>query len=395
MKITKIECIPISLPKAVPGGRKAGNNIVVVKLYTDEGITGVADGGEYGKAFGDQDIVISLIKYWEPILIGADPFDKGLIVAKLSHFIHNNTGMSFPNVVASVDFALWDLVGKALNKPIYALLGGKANDKLAVDYIISDIVAPSPEEIAKKVEKAVANGIRTVCLKVGGLWGGSLERDIINIKTVRKAIGFRDDFHFCIDANGAMDYTSALELARRVDDCNLYKFEQPTAWWDVDGMARLRKNIRIPICAHESSTKVEGLMEVIKKDAADMVGTKVVWTGGLTEVVRWGGIAKGADLGVYCGSMNGPFEAAAQAQWLASDAAFGKMAHANFFPMAYHDTFDTTGELTREDIVVKPLAYKNGYFFAPDEPGIGLELNEKAIPKFITKGYSAVTIGGK
>jgi L-alanine-DL-glutamate epimerase-like enolase superfamily enzyme len=393
MKITKIECIPISLPRPPPSTR--GNNIVLVKMHTDEGIVGVADGGEYLKAFGDQDIVMALIKYWEPYLIGADPFDKELILAKLSHFVHNNTGMSFPNVVALIDFALWDIVGKALNKPIYQLLGGKGCEKLAVDYIISDIGGPSSEAIAQRALKAVENGIRTICLKVGGLWGGSFEKDVANIKAVRKAIGYRDDFHLCIDANGAMDYNHSLEMARRVEDCQLYKFEQPVPWWDVDGLARLRKNIPVQICAHESSTKVEGLMEVIKKDAADIVGTKVVWTGGISEAVRWGAIAKAADLAVYCGSMNGPFEAAAQAQWLASDAWYGGQAHANFFPLSFHDTFDTTKELTREDIVVKPVAYKDGYFYPPEGPGIGLELNEKAIPRHITKGMSPITIGGK
>jgi L-alanine-DL-glutamate epimerase-like enolase superfamily enzyme len=393
MKITKIECIPLSLPRPAPS--KRGNNIVLVKMHTDEGIVGVADGGEYAKAFGDQDIVMLLIKYWEPILIGANPFDKEIILSKLSHFIHNNTGLSFPNVVGLIDFALWDLVGKALNQPIYQLLGGKACEKLAVDYIVADIVEPTPEQIAQKILRAIENGVRTICLKVGGLWGGNFERDVVNIKTVRNAIGFRDDVHFCIDANGAMDYNTSLELAHRVEDCNLYKFEQPTPWWDVDGMARLRRGIPIQICAHESSTKIPGLMEVIKKEAADIAGTKVVWTGGISEAVRWGAIAKGADLPVYCGSMNGPFEAAAQAQWLASDAWYGKMAHANFFPMTFHDTFDTTGELNREDIVVKPVAYKNGYFYPPDGPGIGLELNEKAIPNHITKGMSPITIGGK
>jgi L-alanine-DL-glutamate epimerase-like enolase superfamily enzyme len=168
-----------------------------------------------------------------------------------------------------------------------------------------------------------------------------------------------------------------------------------TPWWDVDGLARLRQNIKVAICPHEGSTTITGLMEVIKKDAADMAGTKLVWAGGISESVKWGAIAKAADLGVYCGSMNGPYEAAAQAQWLASDAWYGNMAHANFFPMTYHDTFDTTGELHREDIVVKPMAYKDGYFYPPDGPGIGLELNEKALPKFITQGMSPITIGGK
>ncbi len=393
MKITKIECYPISLPRPAPSNR--ANDIVLTKIYTDEGITGVADGGEHLNAFGGQEIVMALIKSWGPILIGANPFDKELILGKLNSFIHSNTGLSYPNVVAIIDFCLWDLIGKAMKQPIYQLLGGKANEKLQVDYVMSDITAPSPVELAKRAERAVDNGIRTICLKVGGLWGGNFERDVVNIKTLSKAIGDREDFHLCIDANGAMNYTMALELARRVEDCKIYKFEQPTPWWDIDGLARLRKNIKPAICAHESSVKIPGLLEVIKKDAADMVGTKVVWTGGISEAVRWGGIAKGADLAVYCGSMNGPFEAAAQAQWLASDAMYGHLAHANFFPMSYHDTFDTTGKLTREDIVVKPLAYKNGYFYPPDAPGIGLELNEKAIPRFITKGMSPLTIDGK
>jgi len=394
MKITKIECLPLSLTRPPPSKRT--NKVVLIKMHTDEGIVGVAEGGEYINTSGDQDIVMLIIKCWEPILIGANPFDKELILAKINHFIYNITGgLSFPNVVALIDFALWDLVGKALNQPIYQLLGGKACEKLAVDYVIGDVAASSPAEIAKKVERALDNGIRTMCLKVGGFWGSDFERDILNVKTVRKAIGDREDVHLCIDANGAMDYTKSLELARRLEDCNLYKFEQPTPWWDVDGLARLRQSTRIAICPHEGSTTIPGLMEVIKKDAADMAGTKLVWAGGISEAVKWGAIAKAADLGVYCGSMNGPYEAAAQAQWLASDAWYGNLAHANFFPMAFHDTFDTTRDLKREDIVVKPMAYKDGYFYPPDGPGIGLELNEKALPKFITQGMSPITIGGK
>jgi len=394
MKISKIECIPISLPRPPPSQRTS--KVVLVKLYTDEGIVGVAEGGEYINTPFDQEIVILMIRSWEPVLIGANPFNKELILSKINHFIHDTTGgLSFPNVVALVDFALWDLVGKALNQPVYQLLGGKAVEKLAVDYVIGDVVASTPEQIAKKVERALDHGIRTMCLKVGGFWGSNFERDILNVKTVRKAIGDRDDVHLCIDANGALDYTTSLDLANRLEDCNLFKFEQPTPWWDVDGLARLRRNIKMAICPHEGSSTISGLMAIIKKDAADMAGTKLAWGGGISEAVKWGAIAKGADLGVYCGSMNGPYETAAQAHWLASDAWYGNLAHANFFPMSYHDTFDTTGELQREDIVVKPVPYKDGYFWPPDGPGLGLELNEKALPNFITPGMSPVIIGGK
>jgi L-alanine-DL-glutamate epimerase-like enolase superfamily enzyme len=269
------------------------------------------------------------------------------------------------------------------------LLGGKACEKLAVDYVIGDVVASTPEQIAKKVERALDNGIRTMCLKVGGFWGSNFEHDILNVKTVRQAIGDRDDVHLCIDANGAMDYTTSLEMCHRLEDCNLFKFEQPTPWWDVDGLARLRQSTSIAICPHEGSTTIPGLMEVIKKNAADMAGTKLTWAGGISEAVKWGSIAKGAG-GVYCGSRMGLMAAAHLIT-----ASMPGMAACYAFAMTFHDTFDTTRELTREDIVVKPMAYKDGYFYPPDGPGIGLDLNEKALPKFITPGMSPVTIGGK
>jgi L-alanine-DL-glutamate epimerase-like enolase superfamily enzyme len=389
MKITKIELFPLSLPRSI----KKATSIVLIKMYTDEGIVGVADAGEYGPVRNGQHLVMEIVKSWEPILVGSNPLDRESILGKLSRFIHTNVGLSYPGVVALIDFALWDIAGKAQKQPIHMLLGGKSASKLMVDYVISDVGERPAKEVAATALKAVENGCLTFCLKVGGIWGKGFAKDIENVKETRAAIGNNEDIHFCIDANGFLDYTTALEYCRRLEKYNLYKFEQPLPWWDIAGMARLRSSQPIPICAHESSVKVPFLIECIRQNACDMVGTKVVWAGGISEAVKWGHIAKAANLGVYCGSMNSPIEAAAQAQWLASDEFYGKLAHANLYPMFYYDTFDTTQNLTKEDIVIKPLAYKNGYCYPPDAPGIGLELNEKAVAKFISPGMSPVTIG--
>ena len=389
MKITKIELFPVNLPRT----NKKSTNIVVIKMHTDEGIVGVADAGEYGPVRNGQHLVMEIVKSLEPILIGANPLDRDSILGKLSRFVHTNVGLSYPGVVALIDFALWDIAGKAVNQPIHMLLGGKGSPKLPVDYVIADVGDRPAKEVAATALRAVENGCLTFCLKVGGIWGKGFAKDVENVKETRAAIGDNEDIHFCIDANGFLDYTTALEYCRRLEKYNLYKFEQPMAWWDIAGMARLRSSQFIPICAHESSVKVPFLVECIRQNACDMVGTKVVWAGGISEAVKWGHIAKAANLGVYCGSMNSPFEAAAQAQWLASDEFYGKLAHANLYPMFYHDTFDTTQNLTKEDLVIKPLAYKNGYCYPPDAPGIGLELNEKALQKFIAPGISPVTIG--
>jgi L-alanine-DL-glutamate epimerase-like enolase superfamily enzyme len=388
MKITKIECVPLSLPSSMRGEGRV-SNVLLVKLHTDEGITGIADAGGV-----NQDAGIVMVKSWEPFLIGANPLDRGLIMAKLGRSIHSVWGMSYPAAVSTIDFALWDLVGKVLDQPVYQLLGGKANDKIRFDFFIHTDSSPgSVDRAVEEAERVIAGGVTSLGIKATGFGGGvsSIEADIANVKGISKAIGDRAEIAF--DANAGMDYYSALQFGRAVEECNLYKLEQPVATSDIDGLAALRKALKTPICSHESSVLSPGLMEIIKKNAVDIVGTKLASAGGITEGLKWGAIAKASNLGIYCGAMNGPWEAAAQAHWLCSDAEYSKQAQANFFPVLMYNTFNTTKSVN-VDIITNPMKYKDGYFHPPEGPGLGLELNEKAVPKYLTEGKSPVVIGG-
>ncbi|MEE8419451.1 MAG: mandelate racemase/muconate lactonizing enzyme family protein [Dehalococcoidales bacterium] len=388
MKITGIECVPLSVPTPMRGEGTAGN-ILLVKLHTDEGLTGIADAGGV-----NQDIVVSMIKTWEPILIGADPLDKGLIMAKLSRSISSVWGVSYPAAVATIDFALWDLAGKALNQPIYQLLGGKAVDKLLFNFFIHTENSPDgPRKAAEEAVKAMADGVKSVGVKSTGFGGGtrSLERDVEIVGAIRKAVG--DKMGISFDANAGYNYHDALMMGRAMDEFNLFKYEQ--LCWDVNGLAQLRSKLNTPICAHESSVLIPGLIEVIEKKAADIVGTKLASSGGITEGLKWANVAKAAGIAMYCGAMNGPWEAAAQAHWLCSDAEFGTQDHDVFMPVLMYNTFDTTKITNGMDLIKNPQVYKDGYFYPPEGPGIGLELNEEAVPKYITKGKSIVTFGQK
>ena len=384
MKITEIECIPLSVPLKGQPGRL--NNTLLIKINTDEGITGLGDGG-----LVSQDIVTMMVKSWAPFLIGANPLDIGPIMNILSGSIRSIWGMSYPAAVAGVDYALWDLAGKAMNQPVYQLLGGKQVEKIRYNYFLS---GGDTADRAKRAEEAVAGGVKSLGLKATGFGGGetSPETDLANVKAVREAVGY--DVELSIDYNGALDYWTALRFGQQIEEYDLFKYEQPVAWYDIDGLANLRKKLNTPICSHESSVLVTGLMDVIKKDAADILGTKLSSAGGLTAGVQWAKIARATNLGMYCGGMNGLWEAAAQAHWLCSEAEFGKQAQASFLPVALYGTFDTT-QPTDIDIINNPMKYKGGYFWPPEGPGLGLELNEKALPKYITQGKSIVTIGQK
>jgi L-alanine-DL-glutamate epimerase-like enolase superfamily enzyme len=278
-----------------------------------------------------------------------------------------------------------------MNQPVYQLLGGRAVDKLVFNFFIHSENSPEgAKKAAAEAAKAVAAGVRSIGLKSTGFGGGtrSLERDAEIVGAVRKAVG--DKIGISFDANAGYNYYDALNLGKALDEFNLFKFEQLCA--DVNGLAQLRHKLKTPICAHESSVLIPDLMQVIEKQAADIVGTKLASSGGITEGLKWAAVSQAAGLAMYCGAMNGPWEAAAQAHWLASNAEFGSQDHDVFFPVLMYNTFDTTKSVD-VDLINNPMKYKDGYFYPPEGPGIGLELNEKALPKYVTGGKGSVTIG--
>jgi L-alanine-DL-glutamate epimerase-like enolase superfamily enzyme len=121
------------MPRKLHGENARPSNILMVKIHTDEGITGIGDAGGV-----NQEAVIMLIKSWESTLIGANPLDKGQIYAQLAgRTIGSTWGISYPAAVTTIDFALWDLAGKAFKVPVYQLLGGKAVEKLRYSYFIT------------------------------------------------------------------------------------------------------------------------------------------------------------------------------------------------------------------------------------------------------------------
>jgi L-alanine-DL-glutamate epimerase-like enolase superfamily enzyme len=376
MKITKIEAIPCTLPRR-DGGRPS--NVVLVKLHTDEGIVGAADGGTCGQLS-----VMLAIQNWAPILLGANPLDIGIIIRKLSRGPGGNAA-----AMGIIDFALYDIIGKALNMPVYQILGGKACEKLAVSMMVA---GGSPKERADNVVKAVEAGITNFVCKVGPGWGTeTIFDDVANIKAIREAAG--DDIYLGVDANGGLDYSTALDLCLRLEEYNLFKVEQPVPRWDFDGLGRLHRKLHTPVWAHESAIEIPGLLECIKKDICDGVCIKVVWTGGIFKSMKWAAIAQAANLAISCGSMVGSgYEAAAQAHFLASDAWMDKIPHANLGPPLLYGQWDTTNPPITDDLSKNPPVFKDGYFYPPEGPGLGLELNEEIIPRRITQGMNPLVI---
>lgn len=389
MKITKIECFPVTStfkkPFTMRGMTETGSDSVVLKVYTDEGIVGVADSGGTSTWYrGEtQDSIMALINdYFGPkILLGEDPCKIEKIVARMDFVARDNN-----QAKAVVDYALHDIVGKLYHQPVYQLMGGLTCEKMPLAYVLS---AGEPHEIVSMALQAVKAGFSSLKIKLGH---GTEKDDVALVAAIREAVG--DDIELFIDSNGFWHYYQALKVLKKLERYNLAMVEQPVPWWDVDGMARLRQQIGIPVFADESATELKQLMEIIQKNAADGFFIKIPKAGGLIKSRRWVAVAQAAGLSVLCGCMMGSgLEAAAYTHFLVANEWMSKMAQENIGPLHIHDVFDTVSTVIDNDVALNVPRYENGFLFAINGPGLGIELNEKVLPKMITRGKSSTKIG--
>ena len=389
MKITKIECIPVSMPFAKPivmsGGAAKCADAVVLKIHTDEGITGVAETGDTSLWYmgESQDSIMSnLVNVFVPqILIGEDPFNIEKIVARMDKVARANNQSK-----AVVDYALHDLMGRALGVPMYKLLGGLSNPKIALAFVMS---SGTPEQVGAEAKKLVKAGFKGLKLKVGA---HSPDEDIELVGALRAAVG--NKIKIMIDANGGWVYHQALYVLQRVAKYDVYVAEQPVPWWDIDGLARLRRKVNVPIFPDESAKELNDLIKIIEKEAADGLFLKVPKAGGILKAQKWVAIAQAANLPVMCGCMiDSGLGAACTAQFLAATEWIGKIEQEAIGPLNLYNIPDTVSTPLKDDLAVKVPRYEGGFLYPPDGPGIGVELNEAAVKKLATPGKKPVIIG--
>jgi L-alanine-DL-glutamate epimerase-like enolase superfamily enzyme len=388
VKITKVECLPLTLPYRRPfvlsSGAVTGSAGVLVKLHTDEGIVGIGDSGHGAEPYSGetQDSLMSLIVnvYAPQILLGEDPFDIEKLMVRMERAVKQNNQSK-----AVVDYALHDIMGKALGVPLYKLLGGKSAEKLSLGHICN---TGTPEETAAEAKRVVAAGFRVLKVKVGALSG---EADVENMRIIRQAVG--PDIQIMIDANGAWTYLEAMRILRKMEKYDIAVAEQPLPWWDVDGLARLRRKVNTPVFADESAWELADLLRLIEKEAADGLFIKVAKAGGINRARKWVSIARAAGLSVSCGCMTGSgFEAAAQAHFLISDDWTARFVQENTGPLTVYNILNTVDENITTDLAKQLPRYENGFMWVPEGPGLGVEFNEDVVPKYLTPGKQPVTI---
>jgi len=366
MKITEIEIIPIRIPTIMPYtlsfGTQTEATSVVIKLHTKNGLYGIGDTSPC-PIFSNEspESVFSILKnYLFPAIKGMDPFNVGLIHERMDKTVKGN---SFAK--AAIGIALYDILGKHLNVPIYKLLGGCHRKEFP---LLWPLMGPDAETNAKEAKNAVKRGFRSVMIKVGH---NDPDVEVGRVAAVRKAVG--DKVVIIPDANQGWTSQIAIQCIRKMEAYNVAWVEQPVPSWDIDGLVRVREAVNVPLSADESLYSIFDAMILAKRDAVNIVSIKLQKSEGFYKAKKIAAIMEAANMPIYINSMvETGGSVAASLQFAVS------LPNVIPFSAALMSTLRIKDDILKEG----SLHIENGVIKVSDRPGLGVELDEKKIAHY-------------
>lgn len=326
---------------------------LIFKVMTDEGIVGW---GEMNPIISSKLTQAILDDYIKPLVIGKSPFDLKKIMREFSPIY--NPHINTKSFLTGVEMACWDIMGKALGKPIYELLGGKVRDEIEIAYALGIL---DIEQTKEKISQIKEEGFRT--LKTKG--GKDVVSDIKRAEAMRLAGG--PDFEFRVDMNQAYNTPEALHYLRSVEDYGLQFIEQPIIVNHLDDFKSLRERTRVPMGMNEDCYIPNNLLEAIKRGCIDVAVVDLEPLGGITELSRLQSIAEESHLPLahHCGWDMG--------------VKLSAILHSTSTMASFTYPMDSTYMAHSDDILTERIKVENGCYLIPDGPGLGVEVDEEKI----------------
>ena len=358
MRITDVQAIALAIPlrsmQPASGWSNWCGKQIIIRVLTDAGVNGIGETFAYGAPLGICNVIEDGLR---PVLIGQDPTRIEYLADLMQRCTVNygRRGLGL-YAVGGVEIALWDLLGKARQAPLYELLGGLVRPQLPA--YASMMRYDSPADVARASERLVAAGFTTLKLH---------QTDVESVRAARAAVG--PEIGLMLDANCPWSPTEAISIARELEPYNLLWLEEPV--WppeDYDGLARVRRATSIPIAAGENEATVYGFRALLAKDAVDVVQPDVAKVGGIGETRKVLALLQAANLPV---ALHSWFYGPALAATLHVAAAMG-----GTMPVEIAE-----GELERSSLTEPPVAHA-GWISPPAGPGLGVELDEETLRRY-------------
>lgn len=362
MKITAIECLPVHA-----GWRK---NFVFVRIETDAGIVG------WGEAYSQYDrdrAVAAQVEELGRYLIGRDPFQiKHILQIAFDDYAQRRGSLELFCATSGIEQALWDIVGKATKQPVYNLLGGPVRDKIRVYANGWSYKLQQPDDYARKAEAVIKMGFSAVKFDpVPGPWRTYVPKEHIRravsvLRAMRDALG--PDVDLLLDIHRRLAPMHAIDLADALAEFKPYWLEEPCQCENIEALAEVRQRSKIPTVTGEALYTRADFRPIFRARAADIINPDVSNCGGILELVYIAAQAETEAIAVSPHNYN------------STTLALSATVHAaavmpNFIITEYFLPFEEIGAKLCPNLL-KPV---NGYISLPEGPGLGIEVDEKAV----------------
>ena len=362
MKITAVKGFPIFV-----GHR----NQFVIKIETDEGIYGIGEGGISGRELAMQ----GMLDHFGDILIGMDPRRIEHIWQLLYRGAYFEGGKIVGAVISAVDIALWDILGKSLNVPIWQLLGGAVRDRVPCFATPGGLSGP---DVVERAVQAVQDGWKVLRFTPGmptDGWTGvdgsvyepleSINNAVAGLRTLRQELG--PDIALAIDFHHRLSAAESAVFCRRVEDLHLYFVEEPMRCEDPNAYAQLRAMTGIPFAIGEEFSSKWAFAPYIERGLLNFARIDVCNVGGLSESRKVANWCETHYIDVMPHNPLGPISTATCVH-LAS--AITNFAYLEYIPSHYTEA--------PRDLFPTLIDMEGTTFPLPTAPGLGVDFDEDA-----------------
>ena len=368
MKVTRVKTYLVH-----PG---TGKNWLFVKVETDAGIYG------WGECYtqSDRDRAIEVhVEEMGKYLVGRDPFNIKHFTYMVYHdFAAKRGSMDVYSALSGIEQAMWDIVGKALDTPVYNLLGGKCRDKIRV--YANGWGGRMTDGDGERARQLVDQGFSALKFDpFTGPWRTHITRDderaAVNcVRNVREAVG--EGVDLLIEVHRRLAPMHAIRVAAMMEEFDPFWYEEPVSSRNVDALADVRRRINLPVVTGEELYTKAEFREVLEKQAADILNADVCNCGGILELKEIAAMAE-----PYFVIMSPHNYNSVTVGLAATVQACAVMP--NFLITEYFVNFVEVGNAISKE----PIVVENGYIHLTDKPGLGIDLDEDALERYAYKPF--------
>ena len=352
-------------------------NFVFVKIETSSGIHG------WGEATLEykENTVVAAIHDLENYLVGKDPFNIAAFFHDCYRDAYWRGGPVLMSALSGVEMALWDIKGKALNVPVYELLGGSVRDKIQVYCWIG---GDRPDDTARAAKEKFEQGYKAI--KMNGTpemdyidsWA-KVEAAVNRVAAIRDVLG--KDFGIAVDFHGRVHQAMARVLMKELEPYHLMFIEEPVLIENIEAFAELRRHTSTPLATGERNFTRWGFKEILTRGVADIIQPDLCHAGGILEVRKIAAMAECFDVAVAPHCPLGPiaFAASLQLDYGTPNAVIQEQS----LGIHYNQGADLLDYLADKEV----FDYRDGSVYRNNLPGLGIEVNEEFVKAAAARGH--------